>query len=295
MSSPNPSKMHYTGTGRRWQSRAPRLDVIAQAIMMFLVVLGLSSCGVNKLTSRKANPVLQENIGQHMLATISTTASHRTAYIRNRINPPDERVILAANPVGPVRISTNISADRLGVGRHGQICPEPPPDVGQAVASSLAAALTGNVSAAPGQALGNVGEAAVGTAFERAFSTSITPLLRRSQGLQYHRDAIFYLCIAYINEFGGMGGNGNEDTRNRNPGQDGNDAKDFWGAWNLIQSNALQMLKSENEHPSPTIFVTINPNQADGKDGTAQKLIEALNEALGKLQTANSSDDQKKE
>jgi hypothetical protein len=282
VSSHNPSKAHHTGTEPQLQSLAVQLNMTVQAVVMLSLVLGLSSCGFNWIASRKENPVLQENIGstsQHMLATISTTASHRTAYIRNRINPSNGISVISA---------TEPLKDKIGVGRHGQICPEPPPDVGQAVASSLAAALTGNVTAAQGQALGNVGEATVGTALQQAFSTSITPLLRRSQGLQYHRDAIFYLCIAYINEFGGLG-----VTQNRNPGQDGDDAHDFWAAWNLIQKNALEIIKSENDHPSPTIFITINPNSSD-TEASIEKVQKLVGDVLDKSQATKPSDEERK-
>lgn len=146
-----------------------------------------------------------------MISTLSTTAAHRTAYIRGSQNP--------------------------GTGSRGMICPEPPPDVSQAVAASFAAALAGSATAAPGQALGDAGAASLAAGLEKQFSTTVAPLLRRSQGLQYHRDATFYLCVAWLNDI---------ITKQQ-----------FEEAWVRVQDNALGLLELDAQTPQPPP-ITIN-------------------------------------
>jgi hypothetical protein len=140
------------------------------------LVLGVGGCGQNWFASRATNPVVQENIGPRAsrgpLTTVSTTAAHRTAYMRLGGGQPGAEGVPGASPT-------------QWVGKAGQICPEPPPDVAQAVAEQLSAALSVQ---------------GTGAALERSLATSVAPLIRRSQGLQYHRDQVFYLCVAYMND-----------------------------------------------------------------------------------------------
>jgi len=64
----------------------------------------------------------------------------------------------------------------------------------QAVADSFAAALQAEV-AGPADEVSGSGNVAVAS----TFSSSVAPLLRRSQGLQFYRDGMYFLCVAYIN------------------------------------------------------------------------------------------------
>ena len=108
-----------------------------------------------------------------VLSSISTDASYRSAYIL-----------------------LNSGADRgAGLQRHpGQFCPEPPPDVAQAVSAAITAALKATVTPPTGE-IGGTGA----VEFGNALATSVAPLVRRSQGLQFFRDKMFYTCVAYLN------------------------------------------------------------------------------------------------
>jgi hypothetical protein len=111
-----------------------------------------------------------------VLSSISTDASYRSAYIL-----------------------LNSGADRGAAGQKeqrypGQFCPEPPPDVAQAVSAALTAALEATVTP-PGGALAGKGGIDVGN----ALVTSVAPLVKRTQGLQFFRDKLFYTCVAYLN------------------------------------------------------------------------------------------------
>lgn len=69
-----------------------------------------------------------------------------------------------------------------------RFCAEPPPDVADNVASSLKMALTGMYQGAT-----------VGEDFQKALNTVANQLATRSQGLQFYRDGMFYLCQAWLN------------------------------------------------------------------------------------------------
>ena len=97
------------------------------------------------------------------------------------------------------------------MGRQGRPdLPEPPPDVAQAVAEQLGAALSTQ---------------GAGVAFDRSLATSVAPLIRRSQGLQYHRDQIFYLCVAYMNDL--------------------IDKNNFLQEWQAIQIRSAKIIETE--------------------------------------------------
>ncbi len=108
-----------------------------------------------------------------VLSSISTDASYRSAYIL-----------------------LNSGADRgAGLQRHpGQFCPEPPPDVAQAVSAAITAALKGAITPPEGATAADIS-----AEFGNALATSVAPLVRRNQGLQFFRDKMFYTCVAYLN------------------------------------------------------------------------------------------------
>lgn len=126
---------------------------------LVLIAVALCSCANRYFADRTTNPVIEDYINHGPndagLGVFSITASRRNAYVQ-----------------------------LLHSGEIGLVCAEPPPDVGEAFAKSLAAGVdTGEVSA-------NVASAA---------ATSIAPLLYRSQGLQLYRDAASHLCFMHMN------------------------------------------------------------------------------------------------
>jgi hypothetical protein len=96
------------------------------------------------------------------------------------------------------------------MGVFAEFQPEPPPDVATAVADRLSAA---------------VEYQGLGAGYSSAFATSVAPLLRRSQGLQYHRGAAFYLCVANMNGL-------------LTPAQ-------FLVRWDSLQKGVVEVMKAE--------------------------------------------------
>ena len=119
----------------------------------------LSGCGLTWFSHRDTNPVDWDAVEGY--AALSTDAQRRTIFIKKH--------------------------DDVNMGPRF-VCAEPPPDVAQAYASALSAALKGGS--------GNVN---VDLSGSRAFATSALPLMYRSQGLQYRRDAMMSLCMAMMN------------------------------------------------------------------------------------------------
>jgi hypothetical protein len=135
-------------------------------------IILLAGCGTTILSHRDTNPVIEDHAStaQGKTNIFATTASRRLAFIStDSVNGKEKRVI----------------------------CSEPPPDVGEAFASTIAAGLSGavDVTSKTGQKIS--GELA--TQYARAVATEIAPLLYRSQGLQFYRDAMYKLCIDRMN------------------------------------------------------------------------------------------------
>lgn len=78
----------------------------------------------------------------------------------------------------------------------GAFCAEPPPDAVEAVAARLAADLAARV---PVGVQTQVATAEAEVAYERAFTTAVLAMTRRSQGLQYARDQTTAACQDYLN------------------------------------------------------------------------------------------------
>ena len=195
---------------------------------------GLAGCGAGWLTSREKNPVIEDYVGgtitgNERVGFMATTASHRLVTVR-------------LNTGG-------------GVGKTGQMCPEPPPDVAQALSSSFAAALGGSVTE-PKSGV----QAEAQAALARTFATTVTPLLRRSPGLQYHRDAMYYLCVAYLNE--------------------AIDERKFHESAKQLQIDAKAILMKEAENPAPFIPVTVT---ATDPAKSAEEIINKLRAELEKI------------
>jgi hypothetical protein len=110
---------------------------------------------------RRINPVLPTHVGSEVDA-LATDANRRLVLSQKRITDGKENRF---------------------------VCAEPSPDTVEALAASLKASAKSN------RASGNVTEAG----FERTLATSAGLLLRRSQGLQFYRDAIFALCQGAMN------------------------------------------------------------------------------------------------
>ncbi|MCA8909727.1 MAG: hypothetical protein KDA64_17825 [Rhodospirillaceae bacterium] len=152
-----------------------RLYAVFRYGAILCAALALAGCGTTFFAGRQGNPIIEDYVGGAIsggerLGFLGTTASHRLV---------------------TVRLNTD-----GGIGETGTFCPEPPPDVGQSIADSFAAALAGGVTTPAGGFAANA-DAAVASSFVSA----VSPLLQRSQGLQFFRDGMYYLCVARMNEF----------------------------------------------------------------------------------------------
>jgi hypothetical protein len=127
-------------------------------MLLATTAAALTGCGV--FSSPRESPVIEERVtdfGLRKIGILATTAERRAVIVK--------------------------VPERL-------LCAEPPPDVGEAVASAFSAYLEAKGSNLPVEAKGGVSS---------AFGTAITQLGYRTQGLQLFRDGSFFLCNMYMN------------------------------------------------------------------------------------------------
>jgi hypothetical protein len=207
-------------------------SLTVQGILILSLMIPVG-CGWSFVADRKSNPIIKDYVGgttreDEAIGVLGTTATHRAVI---------------------VRLNT-----QNGVGARGEFCPEPPPDVAQAIAESFAAALQAEVNAPTGQP-GGSGAAGLAS----TFSSQISQLLRRSQGLQLYRDGMYYLCVAYINRI--------------------ISAADYKANSDMLLRTAMELIKIEAANPAPYIPITVSAS--DPKEA-ATEILKKLQEALPK-------------
>lgn len=124
-------------------------------------LLTLSGCGVNMFTGAKA-PVIADDI-ENRMGTLSFTT--------------DRRVVL-------VPLQKNSASD------GGRFCADPPLDADQNITSALAAMRDLSTDKV---------DASVKVALARSFAQILPAFVRRTQGLQLYREAMYNLCQNYLN------------------------------------------------------------------------------------------------
>lgn len=141
------------------------------ALSCLLLMVG---CGDRRFTPRAINPVTEDYIsarGNNNYSVISTRPDRRSVFI-----------------------------NLLPGQNYADICAEPPADAAEAFASSQSLQLSRTpAAAAPATATSNASQAAASAALNSSLSTAVGALLARSQGLQWQRDQMFYLCIEKMN------------------------------------------------------------------------------------------------
>ena len=217
------------------------IKVLGPVILSMAVFV--SGCGNSFFTSRRDNPVIEDYVGgiisgEERVGFMATTASHRLVTVR-------------------------LTTGQGGVGRTGMLCPEPPPDVARAVSDSFAAAVEAAVDTPEGSANVEANSAIVST-----FASAITPLLRRSQGLQFYRDGMYYLCVAYINE--------------------AIQRPQYEAQADAIRQMALTLMEREAANPPPFIPITVS---ASNPEEAAAQIITRLRELLQTPDTEPDGDD----
>lgn len=144
------------------------------SFLLIAACLTTAGCGISWLSDRETNPVIKEYQAtgwggtERLVGILATTASRRTVLVSLSERDPN------------------------GI---GVVCAEPPPDVSEVFAKSMATELSARGIPAGGAGMigGEVGVAS-------AIATAVGPLLYRSQSLQFLRDQTFMLCLDYFNE-----------------------------------------------------------------------------------------------
>lgn len=130
-----------------------------------LMSLTFHGCGLDLFTSSES-PLVEDNIGNwplHQVGTLGVTADRRIVIVR-------------------------LHNDSAGAGRF---CAEPPPDAGQNVASALTTLL--NVSS-------DKLDTNLKAELAKSLASNFQAFVKRSQGLQLYRDAMYNLCQSSLNQ-----------------------------------------------------------------------------------------------
>ncbi len=128
------------------------------------LVLSLSGCGTSLFANSKA-PVIEDKVGswtRYQVGTLAVTTDRRIVLVR-------------------------LQDDSKG---GGHFCSEPPPDAGQNVASAITTLL--DVSS-------EKIDANLKTELAKSLATNFQSFIKRSQGLQLYRDAMYNLSQNYLN------------------------------------------------------------------------------------------------
>jgi hypothetical protein len=149
-------------------------------IFFIFFTLSISGCGMRLFSPRETNPVIEDYVGtwpKREIGTLATDAAHRVTVIR-------------------MHNGENINEHAW---QKGEFCAEPPPDAMVNIAGAFGAAIAANIKI-PDPQTGTGGAEGSGQAeFYRTIATIMSPLLRRSQGLQWSRDNLSFVCSAYLN------------------------------------------------------------------------------------------------
>ena len=152
------------------------ISAMLKAALVIICAASISGCGTSYLASRDTNPVIQD------YATTNLTSFNRA-------------VVFATTASRRLAI---VAEDKHALGKV-VTCAEPPPDVGEAFASAIAAGIHAAGSATP--ATGTEISVDVAGQYGRSVATQIAPLIYRTQGLQLYRDSIYKLCIDRMNNW----------------------------------------------------------------------------------------------
>jgi hypothetical protein len=137
------------------------LPTLPIGIGCIISLLMLSGCGLNMFAGSKS-PVVIDHVGDRV-GTLAVTT--------------DRRVVL-------VRLQENSASEA------GRFCAEPPLDADQNVTGALAAMRDLSTDKI---------EASVKVELARSFAHIFPAFIRRTQGLQLYREAMYNLCQNYLN------------------------------------------------------------------------------------------------
>jgi hypothetical protein len=159
---------------------------IIKIALLGVTLIGIAGCGASVFSTRQTNPVVAEYLGvwpfPGAVGVLSPDASRRITLIRM-----DDA-------------EHNYSDTKWQI---GEFCAEPPPDAMVNTASAFATALAAKMNVESPIAAGVTGKDAgsgEGQAqLAQQIASAMSPLLRRSQGLQWGRDNMSAVCNAHLN------------------------------------------------------------------------------------------------
>jgi len=155
---------------------------IVKAALLIVIFINVSGCGTSFFSIRQTNPVVADYMGvwpfPGSVGTISPDASRRITIIRMADN------------------DRNYSDEKW---REGEFCAEPPPDAMVNTASQFAQALAASITLPNPQAGGAPSQGSGEEQFVQQIASAMSPLLRRSQGLQWARDNLSFVCNSHLN------------------------------------------------------------------------------------------------
>jgi len=156
------------------------MRIIKLALILF-ISMSLLGCGSRIFTARGSNPVLEDYVGtwpNREVGTLATDAAHRVTVIRMAEGQEN-------------------SEQKW---QRGEFCAEPPPDAMVNLAGAFGKAIAAKIKIPdPTAGATAISEGSGQTEFYRTIATIMSPLLRRSQGLQWNRDNLSFTCNAYLN------------------------------------------------------------------------------------------------
>jgi len=152
-----------------------------KALSLLLVLATLTGCGLSTFSTRQSNPVVPGFLGWGLkpdIGTLAMDASRRLMVIRTENGDP-------------------INDNKWQIGEY---CSEPSPDAMVDTASLFSAALAAKLKVpGPQGASSAMAEGEAQTQFIQQIASAMSPLLRRSQGLQWARDNLSFVCNAHLN------------------------------------------------------------------------------------------------
>lgn len=137
------------------------VPTLSLRIGCIISLLTLSGCGLNMFAGSKS-PVIIDHVGERVGTVAATT---------------DRRVVL-------VRLQENSASEA------GRFCTQPPLDADQNVTSALAAMRDLSTDKIDTQ---------LKAALARSFAQILPAFVRRTQGLQLYREAMYNLCQNFLN------------------------------------------------------------------------------------------------
>ncbi len=156
---------------------------IVKLVTLIAISVLITGCGDSYFSTRQTNPLLTDYQGilspwTQSISTLSPDASRRITIMR--LSNADEDY-----------------TDRRW--RAGEYCAEPPPDAMVNTASQFAQALAAKIKIPDPKTAGTAAEGSGQEQFMQQIASVMSPLLRRSQGLQWARDNLSFVCNAHLN------------------------------------------------------------------------------------------------